>query len=143
MKPLTLSPVRQQINLRAQKEFWLVGFAVFSVNRPFRWFDLIFRANTFQLRPWTLSAFTRTWKNDYSSMKIYYEQCCVNIGVVVATKWRHYLFYFQPYLEFSFYTITYEYLRELDHTITASMFVMFEQHLWEHFGDALLKFLCL
>lgn len=78
MKPLTLSPVRQQINLRAQKEFWLVGFAVFSVNRPFRWLDLIFGANTFQVRPWTLSAFTRIWKNDYNSMKIYYEQCYVD-----------------------------------------------------------------
>ena len=30
-------------------------------------------------------------------MKIYYDQGYNNIGVVIATKWRHYLFYLQHY----------------------------------------------
>ena len=30
-------------------------------------------------------------------MKICYDQRCNDIGVVIATKWRRYLFYLQPY----------------------------------------------
>ena len=33
----------------------------------------------------------------YIKMKIGYDQGCNDIGVVIATKWRHYLFYFQQY----------------------------------------------
>ena len=32
-----------------------------------------------------------------TKMKICYDQSCNDIGVVIATKWRHYLFYLQQY----------------------------------------------
>ena len=56
-------------------------------------------------------------------MKTCYDQGYNDIGVVIATKWRHYLFYL--HWELFFQTRS----RELFPLMTASMFVKFKRNL--------------
>ena len=66
--------------------------------------------------------------------KICYDQSCNDIGVVIATKWRHYLFYLQQYFSV-LKTVFQNRLLELFPPIVASMFVKFKRNLWERYRD--------
>ena len=60
-------------------------------------------------------------------MKICYDQGCNDIGVVIATKWRYYLFYLQQYIS-ALGTVPPNCSRELFPPIAASVFVKFKRN---------------
>ena len=56
-----------------------------------------------------------------------------DIGVVIATKWRHYPFYLQPYFSRHWELFFQNRSRELFSPIGAPLFVKFKRYLWERF----------
>ena len=71
------------------------------------------------------------------TMKIFYDQGYDYIGVVMATKWRHYLFFLKPSISRLYEFFFQHRLRVLFLPTVASMFVMFKRNLLERYRDIL------
>ena len=72
----------------------------------------------------------------YMKMKVCYDQGFNVIGVVIATKLRHFLFYLQPFFS-ALETLFQNRPRDLFLPTAASMFVKFKQNLCERYRDIL------
>ena len=69
-------------------------------------------------------------------MKIYCYQGYNDIGVVIATKWRHYVFYLPPYFS-ALGTLLPKSLTSTFSPIAASVFVKFKRKLKERYREVL------
>ena len=72
----------------------------------------------------------------HTNMKICYEQCYIDIEIVIATKWHWYLFNLQPYF-LGTGSFLHNQSQELVPPIPALTFMKFQQNLWERFWDIL------
>ena len=75
---------------------------LYTINWVLRWFDTVFQGQYLPSLSINYVAINKGLEKlppqlYQIKMKICYDQCCDDIGVVIATKWRYWLFYLQQY----------------------------------------------